>query len=687
MKKLYSLCIALLTLGIANAQIDRSQQPQPGPAPKIQLGTPQTFTLKNGLTVLVVENHKLPRASANLSIDNPPQFEGEKAGVNALLSSMLGKGSTKTTKDDFNEEIDYLGARVSFGSSSAFASSLSRYFPRVLELMAEAVLLPNFTAEEFDKEKNILLEGIKSDENSVSAAARRVERLVTYGKNHPYGEYVKAETAERVTLSDVKNYYNTNFSPANAYLVIVGDVDFATIKKQVTSLFKSWKGKAPIADVFPKAKNASQFEVNFVDMPNAVQSEVSVDFTNNVKITDADYFPMLLANRILGGGAQARLFLNLREDKGYTYGSYSSFGTDKYARARMRAYASVRNAVTDSSAVELLSELNKLRDEAVSEEELNNAKAKYVGDFVLALEQPATIARYALNILTENLPEDFYSTYLEKINAVTIEDIQSVAQKHIPSNKVRLFVTGKAQEVLTNLEKTMPEGTVFHFYDKYGNPVERPETEVKLADGVTAASILESYLTAIGGREKAAAIRSKVEKAEASMQGMTLSIVSKKTNQQQSYLEVQMMGNTMQKQVVNKDKGYNEAQGQRMEMQGAELEEALKSTAIFEELTLDPATLTVKGIEEVNGEKAYVVMVNEKTTYFYAVESHLKIKESQTQEMQGQTITQESFLGDYKAVDGIMFPHKLTQSFGPQKIDFLSKSIELNAALSDADFQ
>ena len=124
-----------------------------------------------------------------------------------------------------------------------------------------------------------------------------------------------------------------------------------------------------------------------------------------------------------------------------------------------------------------------------------------------------------------------------------------------------------------------------------------------------------------------------------------------------------------------------------MEMQGAELEEALKSTAIFEELTLDPATLTVKGIEDVNGEKAYAVMVNEKTTYFYAVESHLKIKESQTQEMQGQTITQESFLGDYKAVDGIMFPHKLTQSFGPQKIDFLSKSIELNAALSDADFQ
>lgn len=687
MKYTFSLIIAFLSFGLANAQIDRSQQPQPGPAPKIQLGTPQTFTLKNGLNVLVVENHKLPRVSASLRIDNPPQFEGEKAGVNALLSSMLGKGSIKTSKDEFNEEIDYLGARVNFGSSSAFATSLSRYFPRVMELMAEAVLLPNFTEEEFEKEKNILLEGIKSDENSVSAAARRVESLVTYGNNHPYGEYIKSETAEKVTLEDVKRYYTTNFSPANAYLVIVGDVDFKEIKKQASSLFKSWKGKAPIADVFPKAKNASQLEVNFVDMPNAVQSEVSVDFTNNVKITDEDYFPMLLANRILGGGAQARLFLNLREDKGYTYGSYSSFSTDKYSRARMRAFASVRNEVTDSSAVEILSELNKIITEPVAEEELNNAKAKYVGDFVLALEQPSTIAQYALKISTENLPEDFYDTYLEKINAVTVEDIQKVAQKHIPAKQVRLFVTGKAQDVLENLEKTMPEGTVFNFYDKYGNTVERPDTQVKLAEGISVDSILEDYINAIGGRSKTEAIQSKVEKAEASMQGMTLSILSKKTTAQQSYLEIQMMGNTMQKQVVNKDKGYNEAQGQRIEIEGDELKDALKSTAIFEELTLDPSTLEIKGIEDVNGEKAYVVKISEKTTYYYSVESHLKIKESQTQEMQGNLITQETFLSDYKAVDGVLFPHKLTQSFGPQKIDFISKSIELNITLTNADFQ
>ena len=351
MKKLLFLFVFVLALNPLHAQIDRSQQPQPGPAPKIQLEEPQEFVLKNGLRVLVVENHKLPRASATLNIDLHPIFEGELAGANSLLSSMLGKGSLNIPKDVFEEEVDYLGARVNIGSSSAFASSLSRYFPRVLDLMADAVLHPNFLTEEFEKEKERLIEGIKSDENSVTAAARRVERLITYGKDHPYGEFTTMESVENVSLDDVKGYYKANFTPANAYLVIIGDVDFDTVKKQVKKLFKSWKGSASKAVAFPAAKNAAGLEINFIEMPNAVQSEVSVDFTTEVVKTDADYFPMLLANRILGGGAQARLFLNLREDKGYTYGSYSSFSTDKYSRSRFRASASVRNAVTDSSAV------------------------------------------------------------------------------------------------------------------------------------------------------------------------------------------------------------------------------------------------------------------------------------------------------------------------------------------------
>lgn len=689
MKKSLFLFAVLLGLLPLQAQIDRSQQPAPGPAPEIQLDEPQEFVLKNGLRVLVVENHKLPRASANLNIDLPPVFEGELAGVNALLSSMLGKGSKAITKDDFDEEVDYLGARVNIGASSAFASSLSRYFPRVLELMADAALNPNFLQEEFDKEKEKLIEGIKSDENSVPAAARRVESLITYGKNHPSGEFIREETVNNVQLEDVKRFYTKNFTPQNAYLVIIGDVDFKTVKKQVTKFFKSWKGKAVKGESFPVAQNASSLEINFVDMPNAVQSEVSVDFTTEIKKTDADYFPVILANNILGGGGQARLFLNLREDKGYTYGSYSSISTNKYRRSRMRAFASVRNAVTDSSVVELVKEIEKIRTIPVSQEELDQAKAKYVGDFVLALERPSTIAQYALSILTEGLPSDFYTAYLQKINAVSVEDIQRVTQKYFYLNNARIFVTGKGIEVLENLEKITPLGKTLpiKFYDKYGVEMDRPNYDSVVPEGVDATSIINAYFDAIGGKDKVEAIQSKKEIASASMQGMTLEIESKKTNAQQSFLTVKMMGNIMQKQVINKTEGYMEAQGQRMPMDADALAKALPDTAVFAELVLDAAQLSLAGIVDVNGTKAYELKVSDSKSYFYSVESGLKIKISETQEMQGNTITQETMIGDYRAVDGILFPHTVTQSFGPQKIDFITSSIELNVSFSDEDFQ
>ena len=689
MKKSLFLFAVLLSLLPLQAQIDRSQQPEPGPAPKIQLDEPQEFVLKNGLRVLVVENHKLPRASANLNIDLPPVFEGELAGVNALLSSMLGKGSKAIAKDDFDEEVDYLGARVNIGASSAFASSLSRYFPRVLELMADAALNPNFLQEEFEKEKEKLIEGIKSDENSVSAAARRVESLITYGKNHPNGEFIREETVNNVQLSDVERFYTKNFTPKNAYLIIIGDVDFKTVKKQVTGLFKGWKGKAVLGESFPAAQNASGLEINFVDMPNAVQSEVSVDFTTEIKKTDADYFPVILANNILGGGGQARLFLNLREDKGYTYGSYSSVSTNKYRRSRMRAYASVRNAVTDSSVVELVKEIEKIRTLPVNQEELDQAKAKYVGDFVLALERPSTIAQYALSILTEGLPSDFYTTYLQKINAVSIEDIQRVTQKYFHLNNARIFVTGKGSEVLENLEKVAPLGATLpiKFYDKYGEEMERPDYDSALPEGVDATSVINAYFDAIGGKDKAEAVQSKKEIASASMQGMTLEIESKKTNAKQSFLAVKMMGNVMQKQVVNKTEGYNEAQGQRMPMDAAALAKALPDTAVFTELVLDPTQISLAGIVDVDGTKAYELKVSESKSYFYSVDSGLKIKISETQEMGGNTITQETVIGDYKAVDGILFPHTITQSFGPQKIDFVTSTIELNISFTDEDFQ
>ena len=688
MKKIVLLS-AFLIVGLTHAQIDRSKQPKSGPAPEINLESPQQFSLKNGLTVLVVENNKLPRVSIRLSIDNPLLVEGDKAGVRSLLTQMMGKGSKTISKDDFNEEIDFMGARLFFNSNGAVAGSLTRYFPRVLEMMADAAMNPNFLQEEFEKERDILLEGIKSQEKDVKAAARRVENLLSYGAQHPSGEFVNKESVESVSLADIKQWYKKVFLPNKAYLVVVGDVEFKTVKKQITKAFKTWEEGTLAESIFPEPVNAETVEIDFVEMPNAVQSEISVVNTASLKKADPDYFPVIIANQILGGGAEARLFLNLREDKGFTYGSYSRFSNSHKTKARFRAFASVRNAVTDSSVVELLYEIDKLRNEPVTDDELKAVKAKYAGNFVLSLEDPENIGNYTLNIITENLPADFYQNFLKRINAVTKEDVQRVAKKYFLSDQARVVVTGKGADVLSKLEAVTFKGkpVAVRYFDKYGTETERPTFSKPIPEGTTVQTVMEGYLKAIGGREKLESVVSLSEVSEGTVQGMTLQMERKKTNQNQMLLEVKMMGNVMQKVAVNKDAAYMEMQGQKIPMEGAELEGMIADAAIFPELNLDPNSLTLVGIVEVDGVDAYEVKVSDKKTLFFDAATFYKIKSIETAEMMGQSTTSMVSFGDYKEVDGVMIPHKVSQSMGPQSVDFMVQSCVLNASIDSAIFE
>ena len=681
MKKTFSILLLLLTF-TAFAQVDRSQQPQPGPAPVIQLGEPERFTLKNGLTVLIVENNKLPRAAVSLSLDNAPIAEGELAGVSSMTAALLGKGSIAIDKDSFNEEVDFMGATINFGSQSASASSLSRYFGRVLELMADAALHPNFIQDEFDKERDIVLDGIKSSEKSVTTAARRVENLLAYGKDHPYGEFVSKESVERVSLADVDAFYKRYFLPNNAYLVIVGDVDAGDLKKQVKKLFGKWKKGDLSTDAVSEVSNVSSTQIDFVNMPNAVQTEVSVQNTVSLRKKDADYFPLLIANGILGGGGEARLFLNLREDKGYTYGSYSRMGNNKYTASRFRASASVRNAVVDSAVVELLYEIDRMKKEVVSDEELNRAKAKYVGSFVRAVEQPSTVAAYALEIETEGLPDDFYTTYLESINNVTKEDIQRVAQKYFLVDQARVVVTGKASEVLDNLEKVQFNGSAIpvSYYDKYGNVIDRPAS-FELPDGVSAQSILANYINAIGGQDVINAIRSLEVSYNANFMGNELEAISINTAEEQKQI-VKMGGNVLATVIVNASGAKVEQMGNSMDLPPEMAADMQAVIGVIPELKMmENESITVSSLEEIDGQNAYALEMKGQsttTTTYYAVESGLKLKQTTVTEMMGQTQTQDSNYNDYKRFGSLLIPTSTSVPLGPQSVDATLGSVKIN---------
>ena len=471
MKKSSILLILILVTAIMQAQ-DR-KQPTAGKPPVVHLKKPQTFTLANGLKVMVVENHKLPKVTFNLTIDTPPFAEGDKKGVDELCSNLIGNGSTKISKEDFNEEVDFMGANMSFSSGSAHAGALSKFAKRTLELLSYGALAPNFTQEELDKEKAKLIEGLRSQEKSVSAIAGRVVNALAYGKNHPLGEFITENSLSNITLEDVIKNYQTHFVPQNAYLAIVGDIKFEEIKPLVEQLFGSWKKTSNNDITYPDPKNVANIQINFVDVPNAVQSDISVVNSYRLKMNDKDFFPTVIASYILGGGFNSYLNMNLREAHGWTYGASSNIGAGKHVTS-IRSTSAVKNNVTDSAVVEFIKEIKKIRTEKVTTEALESAKAGYIGRFVMKAEKPESVARYALNTEIEELPADFYENYIKTINAVTKEDVIPAANKYFLLDNSRIIIVGKGKEVVPALEKlNIP---IFYF-DKYANPVDKPVFE------------------------------------------------------------------------------------------------------------------------------------------------------------------------------------------------------------------
>lgn len=659
-------------------------QPKPGAAPTIKIGKPVTFELKNGLKVMVVENHKLPRVSFSLTLDNDPYTEGDKKGVADMTSALMGSGTTKTSKTAFNEEIDFLGANIYFSSNGASASALSKYSGRVLELMADGALNPNFTQEEFDKEKAKFIEGLKANEKSVAAVAARTVDVLTFGKNHPSGEYVSEATLKNVTLADVKTNYNTYFVPSNAYLIIVGDVKFKETKKMVEKFFGSWKRAIAPSISYSDPKDVQYTQINFVDMPNAVQSEVAVINISNLKMTDPDYFAVLIANQILGGDFNSYINMNLREAHGWTYGARSSISGDKRISS-FKATTQVRNAVTDSTVVEIFKEFKKIRSEKVTDEMLANVKAGYIGRFVMQIEKPQTVAGYALRIQTQSLPADFYENYIKNISAVTAQDVLRVANKYFLADNSRVVIVGKAADVVPGLEKLK---IPVLYFDKYGNPTDKPELKKPVPAGVTAKSVIDNYIKAIGGEKAVSAVKTIV------MNGTTtipqapspLSFTSKIDAKGKLMVELAMGTMSLMKQVLNEKGGYVMQQGQRQNIEGTMLADMKAAATPFEELSLSKNQgVTLESIEFINGKEAYAVK-NGKTTRYYDVTSGLKLADSKVMEQGGKSITQITNYGDYKEVKGVKVPFNIIQNVGFE-LDIKMSAVKINEGVSDADFQ
>ena len=673
--------------------IDRSIQPKQGETPTIDLKKPTIFTLKNGLTVIVVENKKLPTFSVRITIDNPPLLEGDKSGLNSLSGSLFGEGSKNITKEVFNEEVDYLGATISLGMGFAYANGLSKHQEKIFELLSDAALNPNFLQEELDKEKNILITGIKADENSPAAIAERVTGILTYSTNHPYGEYLTEESIKNVTVKDIENNYKRMFRPNNAYMVVSGDVDTEKIKELVNDNFSKWKAsKKDLDNEIVSPQDVSSTEINIIDMPDAVQSELRVLNITNLRTNSEDHHAALVTNYILGGAFGSYLNMNLREENGWTYGARSSIARNKWTSATFRASTSVRNEVTDSAVVETLGEINRIRDEFVSDEMLSTAKAKYLGNFIMSTEDKSLLADFAVNIKTQDLPEDFYETFISKINSVTKEDVKRVANKYLKPENLRVIVVGKGADIADKLENITYKNKLIpvKYFNKYGEEIDKPIFKKEISSDVTVASILEKYISKVGGKDKLSAINTISIVANVTIPGAPFSpradIKEKSPNLSSLVMSVEGMG-TLMTQKFDGEGGYMEQMGQKIPMEKDQIESSKSKKGLFEEIYMDDSEMEIISLGPVDGKDAYKIKVKENNFRYYDAESGLMIMTEEVTQQGGNTITSITKYSDYKEVDGIMYAFKREIQAGPQKIDFEILTVTFNEEISDEFFK
>jgi zinc protease len=688
MKKQLYLFLFLVPLVTMAQNINRSKAPSPGKAPLIQVGDPVKFTLANGLQVFVVKNTKLPQVSATLALDYDGFAEGDKAGVAQMAGQLLKRGTTTKSKAQLDEAIEFLGGSMSTSSQTASVSSLKGNFPSLLGLLSEVVLQPALSTVELEKIRKQTLSGIESSKDDADAISGNVVKKLVYGATHPYGEMMTTKTVNQVSIADVKSFLNTYWLPNAAYLIFVGDIEPAAAKALAEKSFGNWKKGVFTKQNFAKPVQPKQTYVAIVDRPASVQSVVAITGAVDLLPGSSNVIAGSVMNNILGGGFSGRLFANLREKYAFTYGAYSSLSPSRQIGI-FQAEASVRNEKTDSSVQELLREINTIKNEQVGETELSRMKNYLSGGFARSLENPATIANFALNIARNNLPADYYQKYLTNLASVDAAKVQNVAQLFLNTNQMHIVIVGNAKQITKGLEKYGP----LKYFDIEGNEVAAP-TEVKADASLTPAALMEKAIAAVGSKEALSSIKDVQLKGTANLMGQSLEMQQTIIMPGNSVTTMSMGGMAIMRQAVVNGKYSVAQQGQEAPITD-DLKEGLDESTYLapEQLYLAKGYgLKIIGAEKVDGKDAIDVEVttpSKKVLHrFYDATTFLLVKTSKSEEVPGQgTATQQQFYTGYKVVNGVQISSEQLIDLGQMKINVKYTDIKVNQGLKSSDLK
>jgi len=418
---------------------------------QVTLPRPVVTKLPNGLTVLVLERHKLPTVNFMLWIGTGDMSDPkDMPGLASFTAGMLHEGTTHRTSAQLAADVDKIGATLNassdFGStvSSVMASGLAPSAGQILDLIADVVLNPTFPSEELEKYKRRQLSQLEQERSQPYVLAQERFRQALYqdfpaAVSLPTPESIKATTPERL-----KEFHDHYYVPGNTILGVAGDVKPDEILGLIRKTFGDWKGQPVPKPDWSHLPPPAPAKICLVDRPDSVQTNI-VAGDYGARRTDPDYIALYVMNRVLGDGPQARLFLNLREVHGYTYGAYSRVGDDEYREA-WAANTEVRNAVTDGSMEQLMAEFKRIRDQKVPETELNEARHSIVANFALSLEQPQGLLFRWMLVQSYGLPMNYWDRYPVEVAHTTPDAVQAAARKYVDLDHLQIVCVGDPKQ-------------------------------------------------------------------------------------------------------------------------------------------------------------------------------------------------------------------------------------------------
>jgi len=692
----YSILL-LVTLSLTSliGQVDRSIMPKAATPTPIQLKESEVWTTKNGIIVILSENHKLPKVSFDLTLGYNPSLEGKKAGLSELTGSLIMSGTTNRTKDQLDKEVDFIGATLNASSSGVFLSTLTKHLEKGLGLMADIAMNSSFPESEFNRIVDQFKSGLISLKSEAKQMAQNAEAKVNF-PNHPLGEVMTLATLQSIKIDDVKNYYKQNFTPKGAYLVIVGDITRAEADAYLEKYFGSWTGGNPTQSQFDDPIKSNGNQVYFVNKPGAVQSVIQVTFPIPMRMGNQDNLKMTVLNDVFGGsGFGTRLMQNLREDKAFTYGCYSGLNYNNNG-GWISVSGNFRNDVTDSAITEIVNELNRLLSEDIKADELDLTKATKNGSFARSLERPQTIARFAYNIQRYGLPANYYKTYLQQLDAITTADLRAVANQYITPNNFNIIVVGN-ESVLDKIKRFDSDGKVTKL-DEFGDvKVEKLPADISLNELLTKVVLTSTGTSTIkAANKKLAKIKSLVQTSSLISDKIPVPLTSTSyyTSKGIQADKMEFNSTVVQKQYFDGSSGYQfNMQTGRQEMTADEIAMANIERGIIPEinwLTASNIKPELTGIEEENGTLYYVVKIqagtNSEVYNYYNKATLRKDKSIKVVNNNGESMTSVTEYSDYKEESGILLPHKSVVNLGPITFNVTVNSVTINGEVDLKDF-